>query len=154
MGGQVWRLAAVTVTVAATALTASCGYAAAIYAAEVSADQVEGGWTSKAGTSLTFHADHTFTSEHFDTLPVASECSDPTALASGSWAFYAPTEPIRTPDETVTRGTELALTFSGSDCEVTAYFFNDEADPVMCPTDDPDDGCRSDDYLKRVADRP
>lgn len=68
---------------AAVALTVSCGWAAAIHAAEISADQVEGRWTSEAGTSLTFHEDHTFTAEHFDELPVAHDCEEPSALSSG-----------------------------------------------------------------------
>lgn len=149
---QVWRLAALAL--AAVTLTVSCGYAAAIYATEISADQVAGRWASEAGTSLTFHADHTFTSEHFDTLPVASDCDTlpPVArreLTSGRWAFDDGTA-----GETATRGTVLSLTFTGSECAVHAYVFGDAADPALCPTDDPDDGCRSKDYLQRIPGRP
>jgi hypothetical protein len=144
--------------VAAVALTVSCGWAAAIYAAEIPADQVEGLWTSEAGTSLTFREDHTFTSEHFDELPVASGCSDPSALSSGRWAFYAPAETgeISTADESATRGTVLSLTFSSPDCTVDAYLFGDEDDPAMCPTADPDDGCPTTGYLSRTnqAEKP
>lgn len=69
----------------------------------------------RGGTSLTFHADHTFTSEHFDELPVASRCSDPSALSSGRWAFYVPAEGECTADETATRGSVLSLAFSAND---------------------------------------
>ncbi|WP_309055320.1 hypothetical protein [Streptomyces sp.] len=133
------------------ALTVSCGWAAAIHAAEIPADQVEGQWTSEAGTILTFHKDHTFTSEHFDELPVASDCRNPSALSSGRWAFYAPAESgkISTADETATRGTVLSLTFSSNDCTVDTYLFGDEDDPAMCPTDDPDAGCPASGYLHR-----
>lgn len=82
---QIWRSAAFTAV--AIALTVSCGLAAAIYATEISADQLAGRWTNEAGTSLTFHADHTFTSENFDKLPVASDCTHPSDLSSGSWVF-------------------------------------------------------------------
>lgn len=151
MGGQVWR--SVALTVAAVALTVSCGWAAAIYAAEIPAGQVEGLWTSEAGTSLTFREDHTFTSEHFDRVSVASDCSDPSALSSGRWAFYAPAETgeISTADESATRGTVLSLTFSATDCAVDVYLFGDEDDPVMCPTDEPDDGCPTTGYLSRTS---
>ncbi|MEV3993779.1 hypothetical protein AB0J57_33320 [Streptomyces sp. NPDC049837] len=102
------------------------------------------------GASLTFRADRTFTSEHFDELPVASGCGDPAALSSGRWAFYAPDETgsRRTADDAATRGTVLSLTFSPDDCTVHAYLFGDEDDPVLCPTRDPDDGCRADGYLR------
>ncbi|MFE5710326.1 hypothetical protein ACFQ7J_05785 [Streptomyces sp. NPDC056501] len=133
------------------ALTVSCGWAAAIHAAEISADQVEGRWASEAGTSLTFNEDHTFTAGHFDKLPVAHDCEKPLALSSGRWAFYAPSEAdqFSTADETATRGTVLSLIFSTGDCEVAAYLFGDEDDPVMCPTGDSDVGCPSDGYLQR-----
>jgi hypothetical protein len=113
MGGQVWR--SVALTVAAVALTVSCGWAAAIYAAEIPAGQVEGLWTSEAGTSLT------------------------------------ETGEISTADESVTRGTVLSLTFSATDCAVDVYLFGDEDDPVMCPTDEPDDGCPTTGYLSRTS---
>ncbi|MFD9539877.1 hypothetical protein [Streptomyces sp. NPDC060022] len=141
-GRQVWRAAALTA--AAMALTVSCGWAAALYGSEVSADQLQGRWTNAAGTSLTFDADHTFTSEHFDTLPVAADCSDPSALSSGRWAFYASTEA----DETATRGSILSLTFAAGDCTVDTYVFGDD-NPAMCPTADPDAGCDS--YLHRTG---
>lgn len=150
MGRHLWR--SIAFIGAVGALTVSCGWAAAIHAAEVSADQVAGRWTSEAGTSLTFHEDHTFTAEHFDELPVASDCKDPSALQSGRWAFYASAEAdqIDTAEETATRGTVLSLIFSVGDCEVAAYLFGDEDDPVMCPTgEDPDAGCPSDGYLRR-----
>jgi hypothetical protein len=149
MGRQLWRsIAFIGVVVG---LTVSCGWAATIHAAEVSADQVRGRWTSEAGTTLTFHEDHTFTTEHFDQLPVASHCKNPSALSIGRWAFYAPTEAdqINTAEETATRGTVLSLVFSTDDCEVDAYLFGDDDDPVMCPTEDPDVGCPSDGYLMR-----
>ncbi|MFI8327153.1 hypothetical protein [Streptomyces sp. NPDC085529] len=134
------------------ALTVACGWAAAIHAAEISADQVEGRWTSEAGTSLTFHEDHTFTAEHCDALPVAHDCEETSALSSGRWAFYATTEAdqFNRADETANRGTVLSLVFSTGDCEVGAYLFGDEDDPVMCPTGDADVGCPSDGYLRRI----
>ncbi|MFF2327049.1 MULTISPECIES: hypothetical protein [unclassified Streptomyces] len=133
------------------ALTVSCGLAAAIYAVEISADQVKGRWSSEAGTSLTFHEDHTFAAENFDELPVASRCENPSALSSGRWAFYASAEAdgFNTADETATRGTVLSLIFSISDCEVDVHLFGDEDDPSMCPTADPDAGCPNDGYLRR-----
>jgi hypothetical protein len=136
---------------AVVTLTVSCGWAATIHAAEVSADQVEGRWTSEGSTSLTLHEDHTFTADHFDELPVSSDCMEPWALTSGRWAFYAPAESgqINAPDENTTRGSVVSLIFSASDCEVDAYLFGDEDDPVMCPTGDPDAGCPSDGYLHR-----
>ncbi|MFC8835803.1 hypothetical protein ACFT8V_21820 [Streptomyces griseoincarnatus] len=149
MGRQLWRSIAYIGAVAA--LTVSCGWAAAIHAAEISADQVKGRWTSEAGTSLTFHEDHTFTTERFDELPVAHDCENPSALSSGRWAFYAPaeTDEINTADETATRGTVLSLIFSTGDCEVDVFLFGDEDDPVMCPTGHPDAGCPGDGYLHR-----
>ncbi|MGW0561646.1 hypothetical protein ACWDZ4_13755 [Streptomyces sp. NPDC003016] len=55
-----------------------------------------------------------------------------------------------TAEETATRGAVLSLTFSAGDCEVAAYLFGDEDDPVMCPTgDDPDAGCPGDGCLDR-----
>ncbi|MFJ1551680.1 hypothetical protein [Streptomyces sp. NPDC088246] len=147
MSRQLWRSIAFIGLV--VALTVSCGWAAGIYAAEVSADQVEGRWTSEAGTSLTFQEDHTFAAEHFDELPVASDCKTPSALASGRWAFYASADAdqFNAADETATHGTVLSLIFSAGDCEVYVYFFGDEDDPSMCPTGDPDAGCPSDGYL-------
>ncbi|MFE5591176.1 hypothetical protein [Streptomyces sp. NPDC056549] len=149
MGRKLWRSIAVVGVV--VALTVSCGWAAAIHAAEVSADQVEGRWTSEGGTSLTFQEDHTFTAEHFDRLPVASDCKEPSAWWSGRWAFYAHTElsQFNAADESATRGTVVSLMFSAGDCEVGAYLFGDEDDPVMCLTGDPDVGCPSDGYLER-----
>ncbi|MEU0601989.1 hypothetical protein ABZ484_27675 [Streptomyces sp. NPDC006393] len=156
MGRQVWW--SVAFTAVTMALTMSCGWAAAIYAAEIPAGRLEGRWTSEAGTSLTFRPDHTFTSEHFDKLPVASRCNAPAALSSGRWAFYGPsdTDKSYTADEAVTHGSVLSLTFSTGDCTVDAYLFGDEDDPAMCPTDDPDDGCPATGYLDRTeqADEP
>ncbi|MGP3638362.1 hypothetical protein ACTU45_34490 [Streptomyces sp. 24-1644] len=150
MGRQLCR--SIAFIGAVVALTVSCGWAAAIHAAEISADQVEGRWTSEAGTSLTFHEDHTFTADHFDKLPVAHDCEKPSALSSGRWAFYAPAETgqFKTADETATRGTVLSLILSIGDCEVGAYLFGDEDDFVMCPTGDADVGCPSDGYLHRT----
>ncbi|WP_392839260.1 hypothetical protein [Streptomyces sp. LN500] len=88
---------------------------------------------------MTFHADHTFTSEDFDKLPVASDCSHPSDLSSGRWAFYSETSS----DETASRGTMLSLTFSADGCRVDTYLFGDEDDPSMCPTADPDEACDS-----------
>ncbi|MFC9589377.1 hypothetical protein ACFTUC_06205 [Streptomyces sp. NPDC056944] len=149
MGRKLWR--SIAVVGAAVALTVSCGWVATIHAAEISADQVEGRWTSDGGTSLTFQEDHTFTAEHFDRLPVATDCKEPSALPSGRWAFYAPTESsqFNTADESATRGTVVSLIFSAGDCEVDAYLFGDEDDPVLCPTGDPDVGCPSAGYLER-----
>ncbi|MFE9866853.1 hypothetical protein ACFYPZ_29610 [Streptomyces sp. NPDC005506] len=141
---QIWRSAAFTAM--AVALTVSCGLAAAIYATEISADQLAGRWTNEAGASLTFRTDRTFTSENFDKLPVASDCTHPSDLSSGRWAFYSETSA----DETASRGTVLSLTFSADDCRVDAYLFGDEDDPVMCPTADPDEGCESIGYLHRT----
>ncbi|MEU9059685.1 hypothetical protein AB0D13_12655 [Streptomyces sp. NPDC048430] len=135
----------------AVVLTVSCGWAAGIYAAEVSEDQIEGRWTSQAGTSLTFHDDHTFTAEHFDTLPVASDCKNPAALSSGSWSFFASSEADQ-PDEadaTAAHGSVLSLVFLADGCEVYVYLFGDEDDPAMCPTGAPDAGCPNDGYLNR-----
>lgn len=136
---------------AVVALTVSCGWAVAIHAAEISADQVEGRWTSEADTSLTFHEDRTFTAEHFDKLPVAHDCGEPSALSSGRWAFYVPAEgdQFNTADETAARGTVLSLIFTTGDCEVRAYLFGDDGAPVMCPTGDADVGCPGDGYLHR-----
>lgn len=150
VGRQVgWSVA---FTAAAMALTVSCGWAAAIYAAEIPADQLEGRWTSENGTSLTFQADHTFTSEHFAKLPIASLCNDPSALSSGRWAFYNPTEAGKgyTAGEAVTHGSSLSLTFSADGCTVDTYLFGDEEDPAMCPTADPDEGCPPTEYLHRT----
>ncbi|WP_406391917.1 hypothetical protein [Streptomyces sp. NBC_00887] len=138
VGRQAWRAAALTA--AATALTVSCGWAAALYGSEVSADQLEGRWTDGSGTSLTFNSDRTFTSEHFDRLPVVADagCSDPSVLSSGRWAFYASS--TTQADETATRGSILSLDSSDDSCSVSAFFFGDD-DPAMCPTDDPDANC-------------
>lgn len=89
--------------------------------------------------------------EHFDRLPVASDCKEPSVLSAGRWAFYARTESsqFNAADESATRGTVVSLVFSAGDCEVDAYLFGDEDDPVMCPTGDPDVGCPSDDYHER-----
>ncbi|MFF1966299.1 hypothetical protein ACFVW5_22320 [Streptomyces sp. NPDC058232] len=141
---QIWRSAAFTAM--AVALTVSCGLAAAIYATEISADQLAGRWTNEAGASLTFRTDHTFTSENFYKLPVASDCTHPSDLSSGRWTFYSETSD----DETASRGTVLSLTFSADDCRVDTYLFGDEDDPSMCPTADPDEGCESIGYLHRI----
>jgi hypothetical protein len=135
------------------ALTASCGLAAAVYAAEIPADRLEGRWTSESGTSLTFHADHSFTSEHFADLTAVSDCDHRSALRSGRWAFYAPTGSggISVPDETATQGIAVSLSSGTQDCSVDVYLFGDEDDPAMCPTDDPDAGCPSDGYLSRTG---
>ncbi|MFD8205838.1 hypothetical protein ACFV2S_05435 [Streptomyces sp. NPDC059695] len=149
MGQQLWRSNALVAAV--VALTVSCGGAAAVHAAKISADQVEGRWTSEEGTSLVFQEDHTFAAEHFDWLPVASDCKEPSVLSSGRWAFFAPTESsqFNAADESATRGTVVSLIFSAGDCEVDVYLFGDEEDPVLCPTGDPDVGCPSDSYLER-----
>ncbi|WP_331725315.1 hypothetical protein [Streptomyces zaomyceticus] len=149
MGRQLCR--SIAFVAAVVALTVSCGWAAAMHAAEISADQVEGRWTSETGISLTFREDHAFTAERFDELPVAHDCEEPSALSSGRWAFYAPVEAgqFKSADEAATRGSVLSLIFSTGDCEVGAYLFGDEDDPVMCPTGDADVGCPSDGYLQR-----
>ncbi|MFD7715548.1 hypothetical protein [Streptomyces sp. NPDC059814] len=148
MSRELWRSIGFTGLV--IALTVSCGLAAGIYAADVSADQLQGRWTSPAGTSLTFHEDHTFAAEHFDELR-ASDCENPSALSSGRWAFYASADADRfkAADETATHGAVLSLIFSSGGCEVNVYLFGDEDDPAMCPTGDPDDGCPNDGYLHR-----
>ncbi|MEU4506037.1 hypothetical protein [Streptomyces sp. NPDC024089] len=149
MSRQLWR--SIALLSLAVSLTVSCGLGAAIYAAEVSTDQVVGRWTSEAGTSLTFYGDQTFVAEHFDESPVASDCETPSALSSGSWSFYATTgtDEFDTADETTAHGSVLSLTFSAGACEVYVYLFGDEDDPSMCPTQDPDAGCPSDGYLRR-----
>ncbi|GHB32031.1 hypothetical protein [Streptomyces chryseus] len=150
MGRQLWR--SIAFIAVAEALTVSCaGWGAVIHAAEISTNQVAGRWASAGGTSLTFSDDHTFTAEHFDELPAASDCEAPSALSSGRWAFHAPDEADQfiVPAESATRGTALALIFSTGDCEVSAYLFGDEDDPVLCPTRDADEGCPSDGYLQR-----
>ncbi|MGA5411959.1 hypothetical protein ACPCSC_32480 [Streptomyces lavendulocolor] len=48
----------------------------------------------------------------------------------------------------------LSLTFAEADCTVDVYVFGDEADPGLCPTGDPDEGCHSKDYLHRMPNRP
>ncbi|MET7474702.1 hypothetical protein ABZT17_10145 [Streptomyces sp. NPDC005648] len=132
---------------AATALTVSCGLAASVYAADISVNELAGRWISKAGTSLTFHKDHTFTSEHF----TASDCGDLATPESGTWAFYAFTGSHErgTPDDAAMRGSVLSLASVASSCTVTVYLFGDEDNPVMCPTGDADAGCPSDEYLRR-----
>ncbi|MFB4424936.1 hypothetical protein C5F59_028120 [Streptomyces sp. QL37] len=135
MSRQLWR--PVVLVAVAVALTVSCGWAAAIHGADVSAEEVEGRWDNGAGASLTLHEDHTFTSERFGELPIASECGNPRALASGRWAFYASVEA----DEAAVRGSVLSLKFSPDDCDVVAHLFGDGDDLVMCATEDPDNGC-------------
>ncbi|GAA0611979.1 hypothetical protein [Streptomyces crystallinus] len=135
-------------------LTSSCGLAAAMYAAEIPATQLAGRWTSKAGTSLVFHEDHTFTSEHLSGRPFPQECSTASAIASGRWAFYVPERSaemkgLLSADEAAAKGFVLAL--SAGKCTVDVYLFGDEDDPAMCPTDDADDGCPSDTYLHRTS---
>ncbi|MEV0027227.1 hypothetical protein AB0H45_34535 [Streptomyces atroolivaceus] len=140
----------------AVVLKVSCGWAAGIYAAELSEDQIEGRWTSQAGTSLTFHEDHAFTAEDFDALPVASDCTYPAALSSGRWSFFASSgaDQPEAMDATAARGSVLSLVFLADGCEVYVYLFGDEGDPSMCPTGDPDAGCPNDGYLYRNKTTP
>ncbi|MFI8180995.1 hypothetical protein OG539_07425 [Actinacidiphila glaucinigra] len=139
-------------------LTTSCtgGLAAAVWAAEIPADQLTGRWTSGSGTSLTFREDHTFIGVRPAGMPSASHCADPSVLASGRWAFEVFPEEggFGTPDEAATRGSVVSLRSADGDCEVTAYLFGDEDDPVLCPTDDTDVGCPEEDYLKREQAAP
>ncbi|SNS69274.1 hypothetical protein SAMN05216252_107437 [Actinacidiphila glaucinigra] len=141
--------------VVACMLTTSCtgGLAAAVWAAEIPADQLTGRWTSGSGTSLTFREDHTFSSVRPAGMPSATHCVDPSVLASGRWAFEVFPEEggFGTYDETAMRGSVVSLRFADGGCEVTAYLFGDEDDPVLCPTDDTDIGCPEEDYLKRTT---
>ncbi|MCZ4125742.1 hypothetical protein [Streptomyces sp. H39-S7] len=138
--------------IAAMAMTASCDLAPSLYAVAISAGQLEGRWASEAGASLTFHSDHTFTSDRF-TLPAASGCGGSSEPGAGRWAFYANPRAGEAgpPDEDVTRGAVLSLSFGTGTCWVTAYLFGDADDPDMCPTDDVDLGCPSDGYLHRTG---
>ncbi|WP_141726224.1 hypothetical protein [Actinacidiphila rubida] len=134
-------------------LTVSCGLASALYAADISTPQLEGRWTSKAGTSLTFYADHTFTSKRAAIMPDAAACDDPADLRSGRWAFFAQTgsSGVEAPDESATHGTAMELSFSATtDCTVSVYLFGDDEHPAMCPTEDADAGCPSSSYLNRA----
>ncbi|MFB6523288.1 hypothetical protein [Streptomyces sp. NPDC056401] len=150
MNRRVWGTAALAAAV--MALTASCGLAAGIYAADITADKLEGRWTDGGAASLTFHADHTFSSESLGKYPVTSKCGDPEGLTSGTWAFWAPTEPGGTSftvQETATRGSALSLSFDGRKCSVDVYLYGDDADPGMCPAPDADEGCGLIGYLQR-----
>lgn len=153
MGRWVWGWGWGAGMAAAGMLTTSCmsGLAAGVWAAEIRADQLTGRWTSGSGTSLTFREDHTFASVRPAGMPAASHCDDPSVLASGRWAFEVFPEEggFGAPDEDVTRGSVLSLRSANGDCEVEAYLFGDEDDPVLCPTDDTDVGCPDEDYLKR-----
>ncbi|MER5487894.1 hypothetical protein ABT024_32405 [Streptomyces sp. NPDC002812] len=150
MNRRVWQPAALAA--AAMALTTSCGLAAGIYAAEIDADRLEGRWTNGGSVSLTFHADHTFSGESLGKYPVTAKCGNPEALTSGTWAFWAPTEPGGTSfaaEETTTRGIALSLKFDGRECSVDVYLYGDDADPAMCPAPDADEGCADTGYLER-----
>ncbi|MFE4451252.1 hypothetical protein [Streptomyces sp. NPDC056796] len=136
-------------------LTASCGYGAAIHAAEISQEQLVGTWTSPAGTSLTFSKEHTFTGTGFDKVEAMADCAHPEKLSHGHWAFYVSPEGggLLEPDETAARGNDLELSFTEDpSCTVWVYLygrFGDAEDPNMCPTKDPDDGCPPNGYMKR-----
>ncbi|WP_329389627.1 hypothetical protein OG625_36765 [Streptomyces sp. NBC_01351] len=152
MDRRVWRAAACAVAVL---LTGSCGYAAAIHAAEISEGQLVGRWTSPAGTSLTFSKDHTFAGTGFDQVEALAGCGNPGALSTGRWAFYGSADgsSASRPDETVTRGHDLSLTFTDvPNCTVWVYLYGGSEDPAMCPTRDPDAGCPMGGYLKRDGD--
>ncbi|MCX4778044.1 hypothetical protein [Streptomyces sp. NBC_01264] len=150
MNRRIWQ--PVALAAAAMALTASCDLAAGIYAADITADRLEGRWTDGGTASLTFRADHTFSSESLDKYPVTSKCGNPEDLTSGTWAFWAPIEPGGTSftvEETATRGTMLSLKFDGRRCSVDVYLYGDDADPAMCPAPDADEGCADTGYLQR-----
>lgn len=151
MNGRVWRPTALAAAV--MALTVSCGLVPGTYAVQLPADRLEGRWASTRGeVSLTFHADHTFTGEHFEALSVSTDCESPAGPVSGRWAFLAPTEPggsTSTADEAATRGQELSLTFADHRCDTSAHLFGDEDAPAMCPSRDPDSGCTATGYLYR-----
>lgn len=151
-----WR--AIVLSVTGMVLTTSCGYAAAIHAAEIPQERLTGTWSSPAGTSLTFSGDHTFSGTGFDVVEAMTGCARRGTLSNGRWAFYAGDGPMD-PDETVTRGHHLRLSFDGDPaCGVQVYLygdFGDPTDPSMCPTRDPDDGCPPGGYLTRErADSP
>ncbi|MFD3356594.1 hypothetical protein [Streptomyces fradiae] len=146
-GGYAFFLSATGVV-----LTASCGYAAAIHAAEITQERLIGTWTSPAGTSLTFSRERTFAGSGFGEVEAMADCARPEALSTGRWAFYARPEggDVSVPHETATRGHDLQLSFDGdATCTVWVYLYGDAEDPAMCPTRDPDDGCPSGGYLKR-----
>ncbi|WP_449486092.1 hypothetical protein [Streptomyces avidinii] len=148
-----WR--AMILAVTGVVLTASCGYGAAIHAAEIPQEQLVGTWTSPAGTSLTFSKEHTFTGAGFDKVKAMAGCAHPEKLSNGRWAFYGSpkADGLITPDETATRGHDLRLYFTEDPtCTVWVYLygdFGDTEDPSMCPTEDPDAGCPPDGYMKR-----
>ncbi|MFE5807721.1 hypothetical protein [Streptomyces sp. NPDC056491] len=144
-----WR--AIVLAVTGMVLTASCGYAAASYSAEIPQEELVGTWTSSAGTSLTFSKEHTFTGTGFDKVE-ALGCANPETLSTGRWAFYARAEGHggTVPDETATRGHDLELSFTEDPtCTVWVYLFGDAEGPSMCPAQDPDDGCPRGGYLRR-----
>ncbi|GGZ97170.1 hypothetical protein GCM10010371_66300 [Streptomyces subrutilus] len=150
-----WR--AMVLVVSGVVLTASCGYGAAVHAAEIPQEQLIGTWTSPAGTSLTFSKEHTFTGTGFDKVEAMADCAHPERLSNGRWAFYVSPEGdgLIVPDETATRGHDLQLSFSEDPtCTVWVYlygYFGDTEDPGMCPTEDPDAGCPPDGYMERSA---
>ncbi|MEW2555860.1 hypothetical protein ACWGRF_20005 [Streptomyces zhihengii] len=141
-------------------LTASCGYAAALHAAEIPQEELVGTWTSSAGTSLAFSEEHTFTGTGFDRVDAMADCERPEALSGGRWAFYVSPDGsgLAVPDEKATRGHELQLSFTEDPaCTVWVYlygYFGDAEHPSMCPTKDPDVGCPADGYLKREQANP
>ncbi len=99
-----------------------------MYAAEIPATQFAGRWASKAGTSLVFHEDHTFTSKHFGGQPFPQGCNTPSAMASGHCAFYSPARTaemkgLLTADEAAAKGSVLPL--SASNCTVDVNLFGD-----------------------------
>lgn len=141
--------------VTGVSLTASCGLGAAIHAAVIPQEQLVGTWTSPAGTSLTFSKEHTFTGTGFDKVKAMADCAHPEKLSTGRWAFYVSPEGdgIIVPDETATRGNDLELSFiEDPACTVWVYLygdFGDTEDPSMCPTQDPDEGCPQNGYMKK-----
>ncbi|MFG2989314.1 hypothetical protein ACGFZK_08470 [Streptomyces sp. NPDC048257] len=141
---------AIVLAVTGVVLTASCGYAAASYSAEIPQEELVGTWTSSAGTSLTFSKEHTFSGTGFDKVE-ALGCANPETLSNGRWAFYVgPKGDVTHPDETATRGNDLELSFTEDPtCTVWVYLYGDAEDPSMCPTQDPDDGCSPGGYLRR-----
>ncbi|MFE3288909.1 hypothetical protein ACFXJJ_38195 [Streptomyces sp. NPDC059233] len=155
---RAWR--AMVLAATGVALTASCGYAAAIHSAEIPQEELAGTWTSFAGTSLTFTEDHTFTGTGFENVEAMARCAHPQTLSTGRWAFYAGPkgDGLTVPDETATRGHDLQLSFPDDPtCKVWVYLYGylgDTADPSMCPTKDPDAGCPPDGYLKRDESAP
>ncbi|MEV7560907.1 hypothetical protein [Streptomyces sp. NPDC089795] len=143
---------AIVLAVTGMVLTTSCGYAAAINAADISQEQLVGTWTSPAGTSLTFSKDHTFTGTGFGTVEAMADCAHRETLSDGRWAFYVSPEGDGhiVPDETAPRGNDLELSFSDDpSCTVWVYLYGSAKDPRMCPTRDPDAGCPTGGYLRK-----